>query len=120
MVHSFYEIYGSLKAGELLTSLARVLAVHLQFHGFTCSIEDLCISSDTAKERRNILEDWHQKGVKAAAQFVGLDDFEPKRLNYTNRVVYQSEEKKSKKIQQYTDLAIVPDGDACRYKKGVD
>ena len=29
MVHSFYEIYGSEKAGELLTSLARVLAAHL-------------------------------------------------------------------------------------------
>ena len=29
MVHSFYEIYGSEKAGELLTALARVFAVNL-------------------------------------------------------------------------------------------
>lgn len=29
MVHSFYELYGSKKAGELLTSLARVFLLYL-------------------------------------------------------------------------------------------
>lgn len=29
MVHSFYELYGSEKAGELLTALARIFAVYL-------------------------------------------------------------------------------------------
>lgn len=29
MVHSFYEIYGSKKAGELLTSLARIFTMFL-------------------------------------------------------------------------------------------
>lgn len=29
LVHAFYEVYGSEKAGELLTSLARVFAVFL-------------------------------------------------------------------------------------------
>jgi len=29
MVHAFYEIYGSKKAGELLTSLARIFTVYL-------------------------------------------------------------------------------------------
>jgi DNA-directed RNA polymerase I subunit RPA1 len=29
MVHSFYEIYGSEKAGDLLTALARIFTVYL-------------------------------------------------------------------------------------------
>lgn len=29
MMHSFYEIYGSEKAGELLTSLARIFTMYL-------------------------------------------------------------------------------------------
>jgi DNA-directed RNA polymerase I subunit RPA1 len=43
LVHAYNEVYGSEKAGELLTSLARVFAVFLQTHGFTCGLDDLMI-----------------------------------------------------------------------------
>ena len=43
LVHAFHEVYGSEKAGELLTALARVFTVFLQTHGFTCGIDDLMI-----------------------------------------------------------------------------
>ncbi len=43
MVHSFYEVYGSKKAGELLTSLARIFFIFLQIHGFTVGLDDLAL-----------------------------------------------------------------------------
>ena len=56
MVHSFYEIYGSEKAGELLTSLARIFTVFLQMHGFTCGLDDLVLTPEYDKKRRMIIE----------------------------------------------------------------
>ena len=49
MVHSFYEIYGSEKAGELLTALARIFAVNLQTHGFTVGLDDLVLKPEFNK-----------------------------------------------------------------------
>ena len=43
LVNAFNEVYGSEKAGELLTSLARVFTVFLQRHGMTCGLDDLMI-----------------------------------------------------------------------------
>lgn len=44
MIHSFYELYGSKNAGRLLTALGRLLVTHLQFHGFTCGLDDSLVS----------------------------------------------------------------------------
>jgi DNA-directed RNA polymerase I subunit RPA1 len=44
MIHSFYEIYGSEKAGELLTSLGRIFTMYLQIHGFTCGTDDMMLT----------------------------------------------------------------------------
>ena len=38
MVHAFYELYGSQKAGDLLTALARIFAVMLQTQGLTVGL----------------------------------------------------------------------------------
>jgi len=43
LVHSFYELYGSEKAGELLTALARIYMLYLQQHGFSVGLEDLVL-----------------------------------------------------------------------------
>jgi hypothetical protein len=58
-VHSFYEIYGSEKAGELLTSLARIFTAFLQMHGFTCGLDDLVLTPEFNKKRRMIIEESH-------------------------------------------------------------
>jgi DNA-directed RNA polymerase I subunit RPA1 len=52
MVHSFYECYGSVKAGELLTSLTRVFLNFIQNNGFTVGLDDLVLKKDTNKKRR--------------------------------------------------------------------
>lgn len=67
LVHSVYEVYGSKKAGELLTALARIFTAYLQSHGFTCGIDDLVLKPETNKQRRQLIEDFHRKGVSAAA-----------------------------------------------------
>ena len=60
MVHCFYEIYGSEKAGELLTSLARIFALFLQTHGMSCGLEDLVIKPEFNKLRRMEIEHGHK------------------------------------------------------------
>ena len=75
MVHSFYEIYGSEKAGELLTSLARIFTAFLQMHGFTCGLDDLVMLPDYNKKRRMIIEESHKNGMQAAAEFSGLKGY---------------------------------------------
>jgi len=88
MVHAFYEVYGSEKAGELLTSLARIFAVFLQEYGFSCSLDDLVLTPEFNKQRRMLIEDSHKHGVETAAEFTGLKNFKAKSYNYSNRVVY--------------------------------
>jgi DNA-directed RNA polymerase I subunit RPA1 len=60
LVHAFYEVYGSEKAGELLTSLARVFTVFLQTYGFTCGLDDLVINRKYDKLRREAIEEGHR------------------------------------------------------------
>ena len=88
MVHSFYEIYGSEKVGELLTSLARIFTSYLQVHGFTCGLEDLMLTPEYNKKRRMIIENSHKEGIEAAADYCGIKKYTAKRLNYSNRIVF--------------------------------
>jgi DNA-directed RNA polymerase I subunit RPA1 len=106
LVHSFYEIYGSEKAGELLTSLARVFAVNLQTHGFTVGLDDLLLNKEANKNRRMTIEKSHQNGLIAAAKFSeAKNQFIPKG-NYSNRVVFQSEKRKDADIEELTKAAL--------------
>jgi DNA-directed RNA polymerase I subunit RPA1 len=52
MVHCFYEIYGSKKAGELLTALTRCFHIYLQARGHTVGIDDLVLTKGANKNRR--------------------------------------------------------------------
>jgi DNA-directed RNA polymerase I subunit RPA1 len=108
LVHSFYEIYGSEKAGELLTSLARIFTAFLQMHGFTCGLDDLVLTPEFNKKRRLIIEESHQSGMQAAAKFSDLgDDFKADPLNYSNRIVFQSERRpRDKDIERFNRQAM--------------
>jgi DNA-directed RNA polymerase I subunit RPA1 len=105
-VHSFYEIYGSEKAGELLTALARVFALYLQSHGFTVGLDDLVIKPEYNKQRRMTIENAHKEGVIAAAKFTNVSGGTVKKLNYSNRVVHQSEKNMDKDIEKLTQMAL--------------
>jgi DNA-directed RNA polymerase I subunit RPA1 len=68
-------VYGSEKAGELLTSLARIFTMYLQLYGFTCGLDDLVLTKDFNKKRRMLIEKCHKEGVEAAAEFCSLKNF---------------------------------------------
>lgn len=106
LVHAFYEVYGSEKAGELLTALARVFTVFLQQYGFTCGLDDLVLNKEFNKERRNAIETGHLEGMKAAAEFCGIKDFQGESLNYSNRVIFQSEKHFDKDYEKLTKMAL--------------
>jgi DNA-directed RNA polymerase I subunit RPA1 len=88
MVHSFYEIYGSIKAGELLTALARIFFIFLQIHGFTVGLDDLVLQPECNKRRRMLIEKGHMNGMIAAAKFAQMPQYNIQKLNYSNRVVH--------------------------------
>ena len=106
LVHAFYEVYGSEKAGELLTSLARVFAVFLQTYGFTCGLDDLMVNKSFNKQRRLAIEAGHQEGVKAAAEFCGMKDYKPEEMNLSNRVVHQTPKNFDKDFDRLTKMAL--------------
>lgn len=107
MVHSFYEIYGSEKAGDLLTALARIFTVYLQMYGFTCGLDDLVLTPKFNKDRRMLIEKCHKEGVETAADFCGLKNHQAKQYNYSGRVVFQSGKYGiDKDVKNYTEMAI--------------
>ncbi|XP_047337717.1 DNA-directed RNA polymerase I subunit 1-like isoform X2 [Impatiens glandulifera] len=57
LVHTVQELYGSNIAGSLLSAFSRLFTVFLQFHGFTCGLDDLMILPKADGERNKFLED---------------------------------------------------------------
>jgi len=106
LVHAFHEVYGSEKAGELLTSLARVFAVFLQTHGFTCGLDDLMVGKEHNKLRREAIENGHKEGIKAAAEFCELKGIKIEDTNFSNRVVFQSKARHDKDFERLTKIAL--------------
>ncbi|XAR69446.1 DNA-directed RNA polymerase [Bertholletia excelsa] len=57
LVHTVQELYGSNTAGILLSAFSRLFTVFLQFHGFTCGVDDLMILPPYDSKRKKELED---------------------------------------------------------------
>eukprot|EP00455_Lapot_gusevi_P023602 TRINITY_DN244_c0_g1_i2.p1 TRINITY_DN244_c0_g1~~TRINITY_DN244_c0_g1_i2.p1 ORF type:complete len:1325 (-),score=504.26 TRINITY_DN244_c0_g1_i2:138-4112(-) len=81
LVHAVYEMYGSGKAGDLLTAFGRLFTAFLQSHGFSCGMDDLVINPHSDQLRAAAVAKSVEEGVMAAATFaeveVGkVDDFE--------------------------------------------
>jgi DNA-directed RNA polymerase I subunit RPA1 len=87
-VHYFYELYGSEKAGELLTALARVFVANLQTNGFTCGLDDLLLKPEANKQRRETIEQSHKNGLIEAAKFSGAKNSVIPKANFSNRIVF--------------------------------
>ncbi|KAL1555302.1 DNA-directed RNA polymerase [Salvia divinorum] len=56
LVHTVQELYGSNSAGILLSALSRLFTLFLQFHGFTCGLDDLIILPSYDIQRKEKLE----------------------------------------------------------------
>lgn len=109
MVHSFYEVYGSQKAGELLTSLARIFLIFVQMHGFTVGLDDLVLNGECNKRRRLAIEKGHMNGMIEAAKFADMNKYQIQKLNYSNRVVFQSMKNRDEEIEKFNQMVLPED-----------
>ncbi|KAK9065782.1 hypothetical protein SSX86_015183 [Deinandra increscens subsp. villosa] len=73
LVHTVQELYGSDIAGLLLGAFSRLFTSFLQFHGFTCGLDDLMVSPDCDKEMKTELEG-EDVGEKVHRKFVNLEN----------------------------------------------
>lgn len=73
LVHTVQELYGSDVAGLLLGAFSRLFTSFLQFHGFTCGLDDLMVSPDCDKEMKMELEG-EDVGEKVHRKFVNLEN----------------------------------------------
>ncbi|KAM0907755.1 hypothetical protein ACQ4PT_015902 [Festuca glaucescens] len=55
IVHTVQELYGADTAGRLLSIFSRLFTLFLQFHGFTCGVDDLLLSQHKDQLREKIL-----------------------------------------------------------------
>lgn len=73
-VHAVYEVFGPTTAGKLLSILGRVFTKFLHMRAFTCGMDDLLLTPEGNKARREKLNGAAQVGLEVATKYVGLDE----------------------------------------------
>ncbi|KAG2223195.1 hypothetical protein INT45_011541 [Circinella minor] len=74
LVHSIYELYGPESAGMILSIFGRLFTKYIQSHGFTCRMDDLRLTEEGDKWRRDLLTDGQGLGREAHLEFLGLTE----------------------------------------------
>lgn len=72
-IHSVYEAYGHVVAGQLLSILGRLLTRLLNMRAFTCGMDDLDLTPEGEYIRREKLRQADVIGSEVAAKYVTLD-----------------------------------------------
>lgn len=71
LVHSAFELYGATVAGKLLTVLGRLFTYFLRGHGFTCGLDDLVLTQQADKTRRNLQSKLPEASLLVESKFAG-------------------------------------------------
>ncbi|KAF9387865.1 hypothetical protein CPB97_001922 [Podila verticillata] len=87
LVHSCFEIYGGEIAGQLLSIFGRLFTRWTQRWAFTCRMDDLRLTPEGDKWRRDLQNGGKEIGTKAALKYAKMDGVTVEQL------------KKSKKLQ---------------------
>ncbi|KAK6908242.1 hypothetical protein I203_102243 [Kwoniella mangroviensis CBS 8507] len=74
LVHSVHELYGPYIANRLLGVLSRLLTKYLQHNAFSCRMDDLILTAEGEKMRKDILDKASGDGATAAMKYVGLPE----------------------------------------------
>ena len=80
-IHSIHEAYGPATAGKVLSILGRLLTKYLHMRAFTCGMDDLRLTPQGDKLRKEKLRAANDLGVAVAAKYVGLNDEVPSDTN---------------------------------------
>ncbi|KAL8654413.1 MAG: hypothetical protein Q9226_003447 [Calogaya cf. arnoldii] len=94
-VHSVYEAYGHVVAGQLLSILGRLLTRLLNMRAFTCGMDDLDLTTEGEATRRAKLQQADKIGSEVAAKYVTLHQsgYSEKELHGRLQDVLRDEEK---------------------------
>lgn len=74
LIHSVHELYGPYTANRLLGVLSRLLTKFLQHKAFSCRMDDLVLTADGEKMRKDILDEASSHGAETALKYVGLPE----------------------------------------------
>ena len=67
LVHAVFEAYGPEKAGLLLNSLGKLFTAYIQFYsGHSCRMEDLILTKEADRIRRDLIKKAYNTGSRAA------------------------------------------------------
>lgn len=72
-IHAIYEAYGHTIAGKLLSILGRLLTRLLHMRAFSCGMDDLGLTQEGDKVRREKLRQTDGIGLEVASKYVTLD-----------------------------------------------
>ncbi|KAF4512804.1 hypothetical protein G6O67_000142 [Ophiocordyceps sinensis] len=72
LIHAVHEIYGSVLAGKLLSSLGRLLTRRLNMVAFSCGMDDLKLTPEGESARRNVFLSADGVGLEIASSYVSL------------------------------------------------
>ncbi|KAL3229701.1 Uncharacterized protein RNJ44_01837 [Nakaseomyces bracarensis] len=73
IVHSLHEVYGPETAAKVLSVLGRLFTNYITATAFTCGMDDLRLTEDGNKWRKEILSESVDIGREAAAEVTNLD-----------------------------------------------
>ncbi|KAL8775598.1 MAG: hypothetical protein Q9209_000094 [Squamulea sp. 1 TL-2023] len=94
-IHSVYEAYGQVVAGQLLSVLGRLLTRMLNMRAFTCGMDDLDLTVEGEATRHEKLRQADKIGTEVAVKYVTLDQsgYSEKELHSRLQDVLRDEEK---------------------------
>ncbi|KAI1381427.1 beta and beta-prime subunits of DNA dependent RNA-polymerase [Hypoxylon crocopeplum] len=73
-IHSIHEIWGPESAAKLLSCLGRLLTRYLGMRAFSCGMDDLRLTPEGEKDRRQKLRGADHIGLEVAMKYVSLDN----------------------------------------------
>ncbi|KAI0518577.1 hypothetical protein F5B22DRAFT_644885 [Xylaria bambusicola] len=73
-IHSIHEIWGPESAARLLSCMGRLLTRFLNMRAFTCGMDDLLLTPEGEKKRKEVLQDAGSIGLEVSAKHVSLGD----------------------------------------------
>ncbi|KAJ2998867.1 hypothetical protein HDV02_003977 [Globomyces sp. JEL0801] len=70
LVHAVHEVYGPVYAGKLLSILGRLFTAYLQSAGFSCRMDDLLLTPEGDKVRKDLINSANTMGHLVATEYV--------------------------------------------------
>ncbi|CAG7659349.1 unnamed protein product [Allacma fusca] len=99
LCHAFFELYGSLAVGSLLSAFSKLGTSFLQWEGFTLGVKDVLVMSAADDVRSHYMMKASAVGPEAAAKSVGLPvDVDIETIESNIEAVHRSRDPKSRAI----------------------